>query len=260
MSPAAEDIKNSIENLAENYQEAYLKTNSRVKELEDKLKQNQQRAGTAFLSQNQDVSLKADVFTALQENKGDLNKFLEGKTNRLQIEVKDMSLANLTGGTASLMSAPIGVAGSITRAFHVRDVMPKVPMTNGSLPIIKDNGVVGSFTPVAEGGTKSIVDFNLSEVPAKAEVIAAIVSVTRQFLDDLGSQGITTWLTNRLTELYLVAEDDQLLNGSGVSPNLSGISTAGNFTAASSLAADNNVVQLTISILFYSPGDPVLAH
>jgi HK97 family phage major capsid protein len=38
-------------------------------------------------------------------------------------------------------------------------------------------------------------------------------------------------LVDRLSELYFAAVNDQLLNGSGVTPNLKGLNTAGNFTA-----------------------------
>ncbi len=178
-----------------------------------------------------------------------LKSFIAGGKTRLQLEVKDMSIANLTGGTASITAAPYGIVGAINRFFHVRDVLPKINMENGTLPIIRDNGATGTFTPVAEGGTKPTIDFNLAESPAKAEVIAAIVNVTRQFLDDLGPHGVMNWLQSRLTELYLIAEDDQLLNGNGISPNLGGVNLAGNFTAATSLAAVNDVEQLIRSLL-----------
>jgi hypothetical protein len=46
---AIEDVKGSIKDLGDTYQEAYVKTNTRVKELEDRFKENQQRAGTSFL-------------------------------------------------------------------------------------------------------------------------------------------------------------------------------------------------------------------
>jgi HK97 family phage major capsid protein len=47
---------------------------------------------------------------------------------------------------------------------------------------------------------------------------------------------MTTFLGSRLPELLLRAEDNQLLNGTGTSPQLKGLLTAGNFTAASSAA------------------------
>jgi len=53
-------------------------------------------------------------------------------------------------------------------------------------------------------------------------------------LDDV--TGMTTFLQSRLPELLLRAEDAQLLNGTGTSPQLSGITDAGNFTAPTGTA------------------------
>ena len=123
-------------------------------------------------------------------------------------------------------------------------------MDKGSLPIIKDNGTTGDgFGFVSEGNVKPSLDFALAESPAKAEVLAAIVSVSRQFLDDLGPAGVQEWIVNKLTDLYLNKEDDALLNGTGVTPQIGGMNIAGNFTAATSLAADNDVVQLIKGII-----------
>lgn len=47
---------------------------------------------------------------------------------------------------------------------------------------------------------------------------------------------IHDYLGSRLPELLLRAEDIQLLTGSGVSPQIKGLMTAGNFTAASGTA------------------------
>lgn len=158
---------------------------------------------------------------------------MNGERPRLQFDTKDMSLANFTGGTASLNAPPLGIVGSETRFFHIRDAISKMPMAKGTLPIIKDDGATGSFTPVAEGAVKPTIELSLSEVAAKAEVIAAICNVTKQFLDDLGPIGVMQWINSRLTEMYLIAEDDQILFGNGVSPNLVGSNLAavygGNF-------------------------------
>lgn len=64
-------------------------------------------------------------------------------------------------------------------------------------------------------------------------------------LDDV--EGMTTFLGSRLPELLLRAEDTQLLTGTGTSPQLKGLMTAGNFTAATS-AATIDVEQLIDAI------------
>ena len=48
-------------------------------------------------------------------------------------------------------------------------------------------------------------------------------------LDDI--EGVTTFLQSRLPELLLRQEDTQILNGSGIRPNLLGLQSSGNYTA-----------------------------
>lgn len=204
-----------------------------------------QQRGSVQTKHEHFSNLKSDVEKSLNENKGRLENYLKGKKNDpLEIEIKEMSLSgNLSGGTAAITMQPTQIVGAISRAFHVRDVLPQIGMTTSSLPIILDNSFTGGFETVAEGAVKPDIDFFLKEQPAQAEVIAAVTTVTKKFLDDLGPRGVMSWLQNRLTELYLNAEDDQLLNGDGVSPNLIGLNDPGNFTAAT---ATGNPVEVLI--------------
>ena len=76
--------------------------------------------------------------------------------------------------------------------------------------------------------------------------MAGWTKVSRRFL--VSVPNATQWLSSRLTEKYYVAEDNLLLNGTGVSPQFKGLNVAGNFTAATSLAADPNFTQLVLGV------------
>lgn len=205
--------------------------------------------GTRLSTETMD--LKSDVARSLNENKAKLDGFIAGNKTPISFEVKDMSLGvNYTGGTAALNMAPIGIVSSFGAFTHIRDIVPRTPMDKPSLPIIKDNGETGAgFGFVAENGLKNTIDFNLAEQPAKAEVLAVTTKVSKQFLDDLGTYGVQSWIVNKLTDLYLTKEDDAMLNGTGVSPEILGLNHAGNFTAATSPGSDNDVVQLVKALI-----------
>lgn len=64
-------------------------------------------------------------------------------------------------------------------------------------------------------------------------------------LDDV--DGMTTFLQSRLPELLLRQEDTQILNGSGVRPNLLGIQSVGNYTAGA--AAVTNRAETLINAI-----------
>jgi HK97 family phage major capsid protein len=80
-------------------------------------------------------------------------------------------------------------------------------------------------------------------VNAPAQVIAGYVKISRQMLDDVPA--MTSFLQSRLLEKYLVAEDSQLLFGSGSGVNLTGLTIN---AAAATGAATVDVEQLVQAI------------
>jgi HK97 family phage major capsid protein len=250
------DIKDEMDKVSENITNLVGKMKPEVEELR-RISDANQNSLDSLLSKNcqvnfgsEAVGIEGQIRKGLQDNTDNLVKFSRKEIKAFGFELKvvgDMSLGgNYTGGTASTNSQGIGIIGA-ARPRHVRDLFRQSTMTGSSLPVLKDNGGEGAPAPVVEGGLKPQFDFDLSEVSAKAETIAGVVILSRQFLDDIPSA--REWLTGKMIEAYMSVEDDQLLNGDGISPNLKGINTAGNFTAATSLAAANNVVQLVSGII-----------
>lgn len=186
------------------------------------------------LFSNSGNSVRDEIDNALKANETQIKALKEGTLKHVHIQTKaagDMSIGtNLTGGTSSISTPILGPVGMAYRLNNVRDLLRQTSMDGMYLPLLKDNGGEGVPTTVAEGGTKPDIDFDLAETQAKAEVIAGVTTVSKQFFDDV--KNAREWLTDRLTELYNAAEADQLLNGNGTSPNLKGLNTTGNFTAA----------------------------
>lgn len=163
----------------------------------------------------------------------------DGKGSRVQFELKavgDMTFANnfSTAGAAVTYVKP-GIIELPKRKLHVRQLLQVGGMgMKSTFDFVKEIAGEGAPAPAAEGATKSQFDLDLQESSAKAEWIAGFLRISRNMLDDV--EGMTTFLGSRLPELLLRAEDTQLLSGTGVSPQLKGLMTAGNYTAASSTA------------------------
>jgi HK97 family phage major capsid protein len=97
-------------------------------------------------------------------------------------------------------------------------------MTTSAIHYLQETGSEGSVAAWADNsGTKSQIDYDLTEEVAPSEFIAGYLRITRKALDDISA--MRSYLQSRLLEQYLDAEDNQLLNGSGVSPNLGGLIT-----------------------------------
>jgi HK97 family phage major capsid protein len=186
------------------------------------------------------ISFKSELATNMNEAKEGFEKMLrEGKGSRVDFELKavgDMTFANnFSTADSSVTFVKPGIIELPKRKLHIRELLQVGGMGNKSnFDFVKE--IVGEGAPasIGEGATKPQFDLDLQESSVKAEWIAGWLRISRNMLDDV--EGMTTFLGSRLPELLLRAEDSQLLSGTGTSPQLKGLMTAGNFTAASSAA------------------------
>lgn len=172
------------------------------------------------------------------------------KGQSFEFEIKavgDMTFANnFSTADSSVAFVRPGIIELPKRKLHIRELLPAGGMgAKSTFDYVKEIAGEGAPATAAEGATKSQFDLDLQEVSVKAEWIAGFIKISRNMLDDV--TGMTTFLGSRLPELLLRTEDTQILSGNGTSPNLSGIMTSGNFTAASG-AATVDVEQLVQAI------------
>ncbi len=190
------------------------------------------------------------IADAFQKNEKDIQAFAtKQKTGDFSFQTKavgDMGTGNITGGTVSQSTVLPGIIENANRRNHISPLLARTPIT-GNLVYLKENGPgEGSIAAVAENATKNQIDFDMAEVTAQSNYVAGFARVSRKFIAQV--PGAVRFLTNRLTEAYMKAEDNLILNGTGVSPEFLGLNVAGNFTAATSLAADNDLDQLVLGV------------
>ena len=173
------------------------------------------------------VSFNQAFATAMDENSDNLEKFKRKEIKQFAMELKtvgDMSLANITDLAAANVQMLPGIIPAAPRKLHIRALLPTGVMTTSAIHYLQETGSEGSVAAWADNsGTKSQIDYDLTEEVAPSEFIAGYLRITRKALDDISA--MRSYLQSRLLEQYLDAEDNQLLNGSGVSPNLGGLIT-----------------------------------
>lgn len=157
----------------------------------------------------------------------------KGQSVQLELkEVADMTFAtNFSTADASVTQVRPGIIELPKRKLHIRQLLQGGGMSTSNFAYVKE--VTGEEGPetVAEGSAKNQFDLDLQEVESPAQYVAGYIRISRKMLDDIA--GMTTFLQSRLLELLLRSEDTQLISGNGTSPNLSGITDSGNYTAAS---------------------------
>lgn len=248
----AEEIKKAVEESEKKSAAAIQVLQDEVDKQRKAYEEMQAKAATNF-GQTEQKSFNQYMGEAITDATDDIAKFARKEKKSLVIELKavgDMTVsANYTGGTVQLTSTRPGIIQNPSRKLHVRDIpaLPKGTIGSGTVfNYLKENGAgEGAIAPVAETATKPQVDIDLVEATANVETIAGWLRISNKMLNNV--PGLTSFLQARLLEKLLVVEDDQLINGNGTSPNISGILDSGNFTAASG-AATVNIEQLVQAI------------
>lgn len=163
---------------------------------------------------------------AMKEAESELEKFKTDKNAKVKLTLKavgQMGLANISGiSLANAQIAP-GIIGLPNRRIHMRNIMNTGRMTTSDYHYLRElttgEGDVDTWTE--NSGTKPTLDIDYIESVAPSQFIAGTLDISRKSLDDVPA--LRSSLSRRLLERYLLKEDQQILSGSGVSPQLQGI-------------------------------------
>jgi len=214
-----------------------------VKELKDAADKNQPVIDAAVINKDKKPAssepwtFEKAIGEALLENEDKIKKFERKEIKNFSIDLKtvgDMTIANVTGGSRYGQQFAPSIIQRPYRKTHVRDLLTISPAGPGnSFTFMKENGAgEGAIAPTAETSTKPQIDKDLIEATVNFEVIAGWLRISRKMLNNVPN--MVAFLQQRLPEDLLRIEDQQLLYGTGVTPEIKGIGTAGNFTAATS--------------------------
>jgi len=133
-------------------------------------------------------------------------------------------------GLTSIQKMP-GVVELGVRPLMVKDLIAPGATQNTTIRYIREVSFTNYATPVAEGVAKPEALFEYAEVDAPVRKIAAYTKVTDELFADY--LAVASYINQRLPYMVERTEEDQLLNGDGVAPDLTGIlQTAGIQTQA----------------------------
>lgn len=151
----------------------------------------------------------------------------DGKLNGHTIEMKAFGTAQFEGHEPfNTEYQPI--ITSLYDQFHWRNLLPNASTSKEFISFPKQSTLTGSadaWTYGANPGatvTKPVMTPTIAPYTAKVEWIAGIIKhIEVSMLEDFG--WASTFLSNLLREELLKAEDNQILNGNGTSPQLDGL-------------------------------------
>lgn len=144
-----------------------------------------------------------------------------------EIEVRNLLSAGSAFGSGSNYLMPVGqprLANVRQRRLFLRGLIPVQQTGLGSVPYVRELSPATNetgATTVSEGSAKPEVTAQFESADAPIRKIAAWIQVTMEALQD--SPTLAGYVNNRLAYMLLVEEEDQLLQGNGTAPNISGI-------------------------------------
>lgn len=142
---------------------------------------------------------------------------------RLRAEIPGVTLKATITLSAGFTQVPIRTAvvvDSAQRRPVVADLIPQDDTMANAIRYMEETTFTNNAAPVAETNVKPESALAWTERTVPVEVIGHWIPITRQQLEDVPAiRGI---VDNRLTFMLLLAEENQLLNGNGTSPQLTG--------------------------------------
>lgn len=222
-------------------------TKASISVVKDEIEKLEAKQNRVKMNQTEVKGFNATLAEAIEQNGDNLAKLARGEQKRSSFILDTKAVGtmlestNLTGDITRQYANQVYALPS--RKVHLRSLLPIGTINQGLFTFPYESGGEGAPAAQTQGSAKAQVDFDITMKDAAAQYIAGYVRISRQMLDDIPA--MTSFLQSRLLEKYLIAEDAQILSGSGTAPDLQGI--LGVATAATG-AATVDVEQLVQAI------------
>ncbi|MBA3446363.1 MAG: phage major capsid protein [Pseudaminobacter sp.] len=195
----------------------------------------------------------------------ELKGFAEYRTrpSRFSMNVKTTITSDTASGGPLTSTARDATAVLPQRRLTVRDLLPTIRVTDGSVEYPRQTGRTNNAAPVAEGALKPESALAFEMVTTAIRTIAHWIPASRQVLDDAPQlRGI---IDLELMYGLKLVEESQLLNGDGTGQNLLGlIPSATAYVAPFTITSPNMIDMIGLAILQNAladlPADGVVVH
>ena len=159
------------------------------------------------------------------------------QVNMARVEVKNTIL---TGAVPSAVEVNRpGITRGDFLPLTIRSRIPTVNVSGNSVNALRELAWTNNAAETAEGALKPESDITFAPYNVPIETVAHWIKVSNQLLAD--APAVVDYINTRLRDGLAQRIERQLLLGNGTTPNLSGLTDAGNFTAFTAAAGANLV-------------------
>jgi HK97 family phage major capsid protein len=160
-------------------------------------------------------------------------QLLSGQTQRARFEVKNTVTSNST--TVFPQQNPAIIRGNFA-PLTIRELFRSIPVTSNMVNSLREASWTNDAAEVSQGAAKPESDATFEQYNVPITTVAHWIKVSNQMLAD--APAIVAYIDTRARDGLAQRIDAQLLNGNGTSPNLSGLTDSGNFTAYTATSDD----------------------
>lgn len=205
------DTKAAIDNLG-----------TQQRELADRLLSLEQKG----VLRNDDGEKSQDSWGAQFTKSEQFGAFAAGSIPKARVELKN-TVTNAVGNTFS--DRREGIVAGPFRELKLESLFNKLPTTSNAVDYVRENVFTNAAAETAEGAAKPESSITTTLVTEPVATVAHWIKISRQLAMD--NAALAAYINVRMRYGVNLRFENQLLNGNGVSGNMSGLLKAGNFTA-----------------------------
>jgi HK97 family phage major capsid protein len=221
---ASNEAKAAVQKLSEDFKSELAKMNAAMIDIAQKSTAPIDTKGKPVSAAEEFV--KSEEFKAFKDG---------GRSSRARIEVKNTILADNT--TTTWFDQIPGVVPGAFLPLNVYRSLPQFQTGTDSVVLMREASFTNNARGQTEGNEKAQSAITFNKYNVAIETIAHWLKVSKQLLAD--SPAVVSYIETRLRFGVEAAVDNQLMNGNGTSPNLSGLLDSGNYTVYTPTSGDN---------------------
>jgi HK97 family phage major capsid protein len=213
---ASEEAKQAVRVLSEEFKAKMAEINAAMIDIAQKSTAPSSPAGKPLSAAEEFV--KSDDFKDFANG---------GRNARARIEVKNTVLADNT--TTTWFDQVPGIVPGARLPLTVYRSLPQYRTGTDSVVLMREASFTNSAQGQTEGQEKAQSAMTFNKYNVAIETIAHWLKVSKQLLAD--APAVVSWIENSLRWGVEAKVDQQLMSGTGTSPQLSGLTDSGNYTA-----------------------------
>ena len=239
LAESAQQVKDNLKHEVDNFK------SNEIKDLLDKHNNIVDRLDAIEVENKKPTSqpvykTKGEVFADALNKSESLKAMKDGSRGNASLEIKaDVLISSDFSGANSARDATgvMRVDGIKRDPSNITNMMGIIPVGNTDSNVIrfvKESAYTDNAANTAEGSAPTDSEFQLTAEDAVVQKTTAVMTISQEMLDD--TPGLSSYLSQRLPGKINTVIDDQLIGGSGSSPNLLGLLNGGTVFAAGGFA------------------------